>query len=127
MSDVQPPSEDDRERYGLELSDPPKSEIVTPPIIYDLELTPKEFDGLLERLGPEHQASAQHPRLSGRYEILLMPICFCVDQQDYQRHQLQGLLAKFSSGWKDVLSEPTLVKLRAILAAVPAKPRRAPG
>ena len=124
----------DRTDFGLDLhdhgagpADPAMSEPDATAVITNVELTPKEFDGLLERLGPEHQASAQHPRLSGRYEILLMPICFCVDQQDYQRHQLQVLVAKFSSGWKNVLSEATLVKLRAALAAIPAKPRRATG
>ena len=86
----------------------------------EIELTPKEFDGLLERLGSVHQDAACVPMRGNQYEIRLSPIRFYVDQQDYQRHQLQGLLAKFSSGWKDVLSEPTLVKLRAILAAVPA-------
>ena len=93
-------------------------------ILTDVELTPKEFDGLLERLGPDQQTLAQIMRPGNRYEILLAPIVFHVDQQDYQRHRLQALVAKFSSGWKDVLTEPTLVKLRAILAAVPAKPRR---
>lgn len=91
----------------------------------DLELTPKEFDGLLERLGPSHQEWARQPMSGGRFEIRLSPICFWVDHDDYEHHQLRTLLHHFSSKWKDVLTEPTLVKLRALLAAAPATTKRA--
>ena len=88
----------------------------------DLPLTPKEFDGLFERLGPTHQARARTLTHDlSRYEIELSPITFFVDRCAYERHLLQALVAHFSSKWKDVLTEPTLVTLRALLAAAPLK------
>ena len=90
----------------------------------DLELTPEEFDGLWERLPASRDDATQGRRVGTRYEIRLEPICFWVDQDDYERHQLRRLLHRFSSGWKGVLTEPTLVKLRALLAA-PRPPRSA--
>ena len=105
-------------------NDPSIPPAAPPAFLTPLELTPKEFLGLLERLGPDHQERARHTR-SGSYEIWLSPIRFYVERHAYERHQLQGLLAKFASGWKDVLTEGTLIKLRALLAAAPPTKRPA--
>lgn len=84
----------------------------------DLELTPKEFAALLERLGDQSGAPDTYSdgRI-GRYCIGIHPVMFFVNGHKWEHYKLQALLAKLSSGWKDTLTEPTLVKLRALLAA----------
>lgn len=82
----------------------------------EVELSPKEFEALLERVGPDQQKQAATLMPAGRYRFTLDPVTFWVDQKKVERHRLQALVARLMSGWKDTLTEPTLQKLRAILA-----------
>jgi len=75
-----------------------------------IRLSAVEFAGLAERV-PAHAIVAE----GAFYHIALEPIRFWLPKAEWERHLLKILFAKFSTGWKDVLTEPTLVKLRALL------------
>lgn len=86
----------------------------------DIQLTPREYEALLERLGPDAKDTPGDRDLY-LYHVHLHPVTFWVNAEKWERHKLHALLAKLSSGWKDTLTEPTLQKLRALLAEPPAE------
>ena len=76
-----------------------------------IRLSAVEFAGLAERV----PVTVGINIVDGTYQIALEPIRFWLPKAEWERHLLKILFAKFSTGWKDVLTEPTLVKLRALL------------
>lgn len=81
----------------------------------DIRLTPVEYEALLFRLGPEQNEQGRRLQPADRYRFTLDPVTFWVTQHDWEQHLLRGLLHNCAAKWKDVLTEPTLQKLRALL------------
>lgn len=92
----------------------------------DLELTPKEFAALLERVGDD-VVLRDCTVTKGRYAFTIHPVTFFVNAKKWEHYKLQALVARLSSGWKDTLTEPTLMKLRAMLTPVDATAAVEPG
>ena len=85
-----------------------------------IRLSAVEMAALVERF-----ATTALPCDGDYYVHDVFPVRFWVPRREWEAHKLRALLHACESKWKDVLTEPTLVKLRALLnPPAPEQPER---
>jgi len=81
------------------------------PDAHPIRLSAVEMASLMERLGLTVLLTSDE---YGFWDVF--PVRFWVSSREWQEHNLRIILHNCQAKWKDVLTEPTLVKLRALLA-----------
>lgn len=90
--------------------------------VHPIRLSAVEFSALLER-----QSVAVALEGGEYYFFTIDPVTFWVPSREWEMHNLRGILYNCQAKWKDVLTEPTLAKLRALLNPPKEEPVTEPG
>ena len=82
---------------------------------HPIRLSAMEFAALMERTGKTVALNSNDYHSNDYHFVTIFPVTFWVARREWEEHNLRMLLHNCAAKWKDVLTEPTLQKLRAIL------------